>query len=73
MKEVTYKCKIGTLTRIITLYIFEWGVRAIIRDKVKHNLPSYFEARNFKITKNYPTIDANIKRALKYYKYNKEI
>ena len=73
MKEVTYKCKIGTLTRVITLNIFEWGVRAIIRDKAEHGLRSYFEARNFKITKNYPTIDANIKRALKYYKYNKEI
>lgn len=65
--------KIGKLTRTLNILAYEWGVRVISEDKSKNFNKSYFDARNFKLTKNYPTIEKNIKRGMRYFKAPQEI
>jgi hypothetical protein len=75
MKREKYEFKINTLTRTLEVERFEWGVRVIKGDKPKDAIRTYYETRNFYLTKKYPTIEANVKRGLsyfKYYKFNKQ-
>jgi hypothetical protein len=71
MKREKYEFKIGTLTRTLEVERFEWGVRVTKGDKPKDAIRTYYEIRNFRLTKKYPTIEANVKRGLSYFKYNK--
>ena len=64
--------KIGTLTRTINIYKFSWGVMAVCMDKSKNAKRPYYCTRHFYITKKYNTIEANVKRALSYYKAPKD-
>lgn len=75
MERKKYEFKIGTLIRTLEVECFEWGVRVIKGDKPKDAIRTYYETRNFRLTKSYPTIEANVKRGLsyfKYYKFNKQ-
>lgn len=60
--------KIGELTRTLDVSIHDWGVRVVSKDKNPKSVNYSFDARNFKITKNYPTIESNIKRGMKFFK-----
>lgn len=66
--RLTYNKKINNLNRTLDLLIFEWGVRAVVKDKTDGNGNMRFDTRNFKITTKYPTIADNEVRALKFYK-----
>ena len=70
--KVTFK--IGEhLTRTLYVSIYDWGVRVVSKDKNPKSVNYSFDARNFKITKNYPTIESNIKRGMKFFKANDSI
>ena len=64
----TYFKKINNLNRTLDLYIFEWGVRALVNDITDGSVNVRFDTRNFKISAKYPTIADNELRALKFYK-----
>lgn len=59
---------IGELVRTIRINVLDWGVYAVVRDKTKNSQNFRYLERNFKKTKNYPTIEDNIERAMKYYR-----
>ena len=65
----SYSKKINNLKRTLDLIIFDWGVRAVVKDITEgsENFP-HFDARNFRITKRYPSVADNYDRAMKYYK-----
>lgn len=70
--KVTFK--IGEyLIRTLDVSIYDWGVRVVSKDKNPKSVNYSFDARNFKITKNYPTIKSNIKRGMKFFKANDSI
>jgi len=69
MKREKYEFKIGTLTRTLIVERFEWGVRVTKGDKPKNAIRTDYEIRNFRLTKKCPTIEANVKRGLSYFKY----
>jgi hypothetical protein len=71
MEKEKYEFKINALTRTLEIERFDWGVRVIKGDKPKHSIRTYYEVRNFRLNKNCPTIEANVKRALSYFKYYK--
>ena len=59
---------IGKLERTIIVDVYDWGVNLVACNK-SPNLPkTIFVSRSFRKTKKYPTIEANIKRGLKYFK-----
>ena len=66
--RLTYNKKINNLFRTLDLYIFDWGVRAVVKDITDDSVNVRFDTRNFKISAKYPTIADNEVRALKYYK-----
>ena len=72
MATLTKTYRIGKLQRTLTITSFTYGVYAVCQDKTDGCVLSRFDVRNFRKTKNYPTIDDNIKRALRYYKAPKE-
>ena len=59
---------IGELVRTIRINVLDWGVYAVVRDKTKNSQNARYGERNFRKTKNYPTIEDNIERAMKYYR-----
>ena len=65
--KLTYNKQIGKLNRTLDLIIFDWGIRAVVSDKIEGNVNEHFETRNFQITTHYRTIADNEVRALKYY------
>lgn len=67
-KIVSYNKRINNLNRTLDLYIFEWGVNAVVRDITDGSVNAKFDARDFTISAKYPTIEDNEVRALKYYK-----
>jgi hypothetical protein len=56
------------LVRTIRIQAHDWGVRVCVSDKSDGSEYSKFASRNFFNTKNYPTIEDNIKRGMKYYR-----
>lgn len=67
-KTATATFKLGVyLTRTLEVFIYDWGVRVELIDKNPYS-NAYFDARNFQLTKNYPTIESNIKRGMSYFK-----
>ena len=66
--RLTYSKKINNLNRTLDLIIFDWGIRAVVNDKIEGNVNEHFDAWNFQITTHYRTIADNEVRALKYYK-----
>ena len=66
--KLTYNKQIGKLNRTLDLIIFDWGIRAVVNDKIEGNVNEHFDARNFRITKRYPSVADNYDRAMKYYK-----
>ena len=67
-KTETATFKLGVyLTRTLKVNIHDWGVEVVSIDKNPYGGP-YFEARNFRLTKNYPTIKSNVKRGMSYFK-----
>ena len=69
---ITTTFKIGELTRTLNVHVFSWGVQVVIEDKTPHWINRHFDARNFHLTKNYPTIESNIKRGMSYFKAPKD-
>jgi len=68
-KTETATFKLGKyLTRTLEVTIYDWGVRVVSKDKNPKSINYSFDARNFKLTKNYPTIESNIKRGMSYFK-----
>jgi ubiquitin-protein ligase len=67
-KTETATFKLGEyLTRTLEVSIYDWGVGVVSKDKNPYS-NAQFEARRFKLTKNYPTIESNIKRGMSYFK-----
>lgn len=66
--RLSYNKKINNLYRTLDLYIFEWGVRAVVKDTTDGGVNMRFDTRNFKVCTKYPTIPDNEVRALKFYK-----
>lgn len=71
MEKEKYEFKINALTRTLEIERFDWGVRVVKGDKPKNAIRTCYEVRNFRLNKIYPTIEANVKRALSYFKYYK--
>ena len=68
------KFKLGKfLTRTLHIDVYANFVRIVLEDETPNCVNHYFEARNFKLTKNYPTIESNIKRGMSYFKANDSI
>ena len=42
-------------------------IHAVVIDKINGRVNPIFHVRNFRTTKNYPTTEDNIKRAMRYY------
>ena len=66
--RLTYNKKINNVYRTLDLLIFEWGVRAVVKDITDGSGNMRFDSRNFKVCTKYPTIADNEVRALKFYK-----
>ena len=42
-------------------------IHAVVIDKINGRVNPIFHVRNFRTTKNYPTIEGNVERAMRYY------
>lgn len=60
--------RVGDLLRTMSVEVYVWGVRIVVRDRQNGRKNSIFETRSFTATKRYPTIEENIKRGMKYYR-----
>ena len=58
----------GTLTRIITLTPYDWGIGVVVKDKVANERNYAFSSRNFRYTEKYQTTEQLVRRIEKYYK-----
>ena len=58
----------GTLTRIITLTPYDWGIGAVVKEKAVHERNYAFSSRNFHYTEKYKTTEQLVRRIEKYYK-----
>ena len=58
----------GTLTRIITLTPYDWGIGVVVKEKAAHERNYAFSSRNFHYTEKYKTTEQLVRRIEKYYK-----
>ena len=58
----------GTLTRIITLTPYDWGIGVVVKEKAAHERNYAFSSRNFRYTEKYKTTEQLVRRIEKYYK-----
>ena len=58
----------GTLTRIITLTPYDWGIGVVVKEKAAHERNYAFSSRNFRYTEKYQTTEQLVRRIEKYYK-----
>jgi len=64
----TFTKQIGKLTRTLNVYQYEWGIKITIIDEIPNVKNKTINVRCFKYTKNFPTLDSLIDRALNYSK-----
>ena len=58
----------GTLTRIITLTSYDWGIGVVVKEKAANERNYAFSSRNFRYTEKYKTTEQLVRRIEKYYK-----
>ena len=58
----------GTLTRIITLTPYDWGIGVVVKEKAANERNYAFSSRNFRYTEKYKTTEQLVRRIEKYYK-----
>jgi len=64
--------RILALVRTIDMDIYGWGVQVKVTDRTDGYEKPVFQTRNFSTTKNYPTIEDNIVRGMKYFRAPKK-
>ena len=63
-----YVLHIGTLTRIITLTPYDWGISVVVTERNIHETKCIFSSRKFSYTEKCKTTEQLVRRIEKYYK-----
>lgn len=65
---IKFEKRINELYRTLVLEEYNWGLSADVYDKRVNDINYKYSHRNFNFTPKYPTKEANIQRALSYFK-----